>query len=92
MTTDSAFSVLGVWGGAGERILTPRAANARVMGPGLLVLLHTMNLGFVTDLGKVIFPLASDYKRGQRGSAESVNKMLRASLQAHDHKVLENKS
>lgn len=53
-------------------MLIPRA-NASV-GPGLLVLLQMMNLGFLTDLQKVIFSYASDYKQGRFGSAASVNK------------------
>lgn len=63
MTTGSAFSVLGAWGGTGERMLTPRAADAPVE-PGLLVLLQTMNLSFLTDLGKVISPLPLIRKGG----------------------------
>lgn len=67
--------MLGVWGGGGERRLIPRASAP--VGPGLLVLLQMMNLGFLTDLQKVVFSYASDYKQGQFGSAASANKMLR---------------
>lgn len=52
----------------------------------LLVLFQRLDLGFLTDLGKIISPIPLIIKESKFYPNESVNKTLRASLQVHDSK------